>query len=109
MAADPIPASASVPWWLLLIQGIAAVILGVLLLAAPAATLVLMIQLLGAYWLVGGVFSLVSMFVDRTNWGWKLLGGIVAILAGLAVLQHPSGAAWLSRRRRCTCSGSPGW
>ena len=27
--------------------------------------------------------------MDSTDWGWKLVGGIVGVLAGIIVLQHP--------------------
>ena len=87
--------AAATPWWVLLLQGAAAVLFGLLLLAAPGATLVLTVELLGVYWLVGGIVTLVSIFVDHTHWGWKLVGGILAVLAGLAVLQHPLWSAIL--------------
>jgi uncharacterized membrane protein HdeD (DUF308 family) len=81
------------PWWLVLLEGIAALILGFLLLTDTAATTVVVVQFIGAYWLVDGAFRLVSMFIDHRGWGWKLAGGILGILAGLVVLQHPLSAA----------------
>jgi uncharacterized membrane protein HdeD (DUF308 family) len=77
------------PWWVNLIAGIAMIVIGLLLLAAPAATTTVLIQFLGIYWLVDGIIRLVSIFVDRSGWGWKLFMGILGIIAGLAVLQHP--------------------
>lgn len=79
----------ALPWWLTLIQGIALVILGLLFLANPAKTSVIVIQTLGLYWLVTGMMSLVGIFIDHSAWGWKLIAGILGILAGLAVLNHP--------------------
>jgi len=38
------------------------------------------------------IVTLVSIFVDHTSWGWKLLGGIVAVLAGIACSSIRSGA-----------------
>jgi uncharacterized membrane protein HdeD (DUF308 family) len=81
------------PWWLILIEGIAAVILGILLLLYPTATLFVLIQFLGIWWLVSGILDIVSLFIDRTAWGWKLLSGIVGIIAGIVILQHPLTAA----------------
>lgn len=78
-----------VPWWFVLIQGIAALILGFLLITRPGVTTLLLVQMLGWYWLFSGILSLVMIFVDRTRWGWKLFGGIVGILAGLAIVQNP--------------------
>lgn len=78
-----------VPWWLVLIQGIAAIILGVLLIVRPAATTIILIQFLGIYWLISGIFSLISLFWDRSEWGWKLFSGILGIIAGLLIIQNP--------------------
>lgn len=78
-----------VPWWLVLIEGIALVIMGLLLLANPVRTSVILVQVVGLYWMVGGVFKIVSMFLDSTMWGWKLVAGIIGILAGIIVLNHP--------------------
>lgn len=81
--------SPSVPWWLVLLEGIAAVIIGILLLTSPGIPLFALVQITGFFWLIGGIFRIVSIFVDSSSWGWKLLGGIIGILAGLVVLQHP--------------------
>jgi uncharacterized membrane protein HdeD (DUF308 family) len=81
-------------WWLALLQGIAALLLGLMLLTNPAGTLVALITFLGFYWLVTGVLAIVRVFVDRdSTWGWSLLIGIIGILAGIAVLNHPMLAA----------------
>jgi uncharacterized membrane protein HdeD (DUF308 family) len=93
------------PWWLVLISGIAALVLGSLLLSAPGSTTVVILQFLGVYWLVSGIFSLVSLFVDRTQWGWKLFGGIVGILAGFYILQHPLWSALLVPETAVTIMG----
>src|SRR3954451_18068724 len=80
-------------WWIVLLQGIAAIILGLLLITNPATTLETLIIFLGVWWLIGGVFDLVRLFVDRTQWGWKLASGIIGILAGLAIIRHPMWAS----------------
>ena len=77
------------PWWLVLLEGIAAAIIGLFLLTAPGATLFVLVQVLGIFWLVGGLFRTVSIFIDTSLWGWKLVGGVLGILAGIVVLQHP--------------------
>jgi uncharacterized membrane protein HdeD (DUF308 family) len=53
-------------WWAYLLQGIAALLFGILLLAAPAATLFAIAVFLGFYWLMIGVVELVRVFVDRS-------------------------------------------
>ena len=82
-------------WWLVLLRGIAALLVGIFLLASPAMTTVVLITFIGAYWLVDGIFSLISMFVDRTAWGLKLALGLLGILAGIYVLRHPLWASVL--------------
>ena len=83
------------PWWVTLVAGIAMILIGLLLLAAPAATTAVLVQLLGWYWLVDGIVRLVSIFVDRSGWGWKLCMGILGIFVGVAVIQHPVWSAIL--------------
>jgi uncharacterized membrane protein HdeD (DUF308 family) len=77
------------PWWLVLLEGIFAAIFGILLLIAPGATLIFLVQVLGFYLLITGILRLVSIFVDRSSWGLKLLGGIFGIIAGIVLLNHP--------------------
>ena len=79
------------PWWLPLLEGISSLILGLLILSYPGASMAIIIRLLGFYWLIAGVFSLVNIFVKKSNvhWGWLLLKGIVGILAGIVVIRHP--------------------
>jgi uncharacterized membrane protein HdeD (DUF308 family) len=86
---------ATTPWWLVLLEGIAALVLGILLMTEPGATLFTIVVFVGVYWLVVGVLDLVMLFVDRSQWGWKLFSGIVGILAGLVVVRHPWWAALL--------------
>ena len=87
--------AASIPWWVVLIEGIAAIILGILLLINPGSTTVLIIQFLGIYWFIDGIMSIVRIFIDKTAWGWKLFSGIIGILAGIAIIQYPLWATLL--------------
>ena len=81
------------PWWLTLIMGTLAFVIGAVLLWAPAKTKVetyqLLIAFLGLYWLIGGIVGIISIFVDHTAWGWKLFLGIVSIIAGGYILMYP--------------------
>jgi uncharacterized membrane protein HdeD (DUF308 family) len=84
------------PWWLLLVNGILAVLIGGILLWSPvktkANTYMLLVSVLGFYWLFRGIFEIVHLFVDRSAWGWKLFMGIVGIMAGSYVLMYPVAA-----------------
>lgn len=83
------PQAGELPRWVSLIQGVFSLIIGLLLLTNPTATTIVIVQFVGIYWLVSGVFSLLGIFMDRSMWGWKLVSGILGILAGLAVMNHP--------------------
>ena len=94
MATTLLQTQQSEIWWVFLLEGIAAIIFGALLLAAPGNTLVALVVFLGFYWLFTGVLELVRMFVDRSvPWIWSLLIGVLGIVAGILVLNHPLFAA----------------
>jgi uncharacterized membrane protein HdeD (DUF308 family) len=95
MSSGPYMRRAIYPWWVILLVGGAAVILGALLLTAPGATVAFLVQVLGWYWLVSGLFSIVSIFVSSQQWGWKLAAGALGIIAGLLVISHPLWSAVL--------------
>jgi uncharacterized membrane protein HdeD (DUF308 family) len=73
-------------WWVPLVMGIVSVVFGLLLFTNPAGTSIWVAWLVGIYWFIGGVMNLIMMFVDRTQWGWKLVLGILGILAGSVVI-----------------------
>jgi len=77
------------PWWLVLLWGILSLIVGILFLATPGITTVLLITFIGAYWFVGGIFALISLTVDKSHMGWKIFLGIINILAGIVILTYP--------------------
>jgi uncharacterized membrane protein HdeD (DUF308 family) len=81
------------PWWLTLIAGISALIIGAILLWAPAKTKIdtyqLLVAILGIYWLVEGIFEIIAIFIDHSMWGWKLFIGIISIAAGAYILSYP--------------------
>ena len=79
------------PWWIVLLQGILLVVVGILLFTNTGATAVVLAQILAIYWLIAGVLELVSIFIDRSAWGLKLLGGIIGIWAGLFIINNPIG------------------
>ena len=85
------------PWWLMLIEGIALLVIGATILWAPLTrkvdTYLFMVQLLGLNWLIRGILMIVSMFMDHSAWGWKLFMGIVSIIAGGYILMYPIATA----------------
>src|SRR5690606_8826777 len=51
--------AAPVPWWVVLLQGIVGVLVGLALLVTPAIATMALVQLVGLYWFVAGIFALV--------------------------------------------------
>jgi uncharacterized membrane protein HdeD (DUF308 family) len=84
------------PWWLTLITGISVLIIGAVLLWAPAKTKVETYQVLvffiGFYWLIEGIFDIVAIFIDHSMWAWKLFLGLISIVAGSYILMYPVAA-----------------
>lgn len=76
-------------WWVPLVEGIAAIIVGILLLADPGIATAVIVQVLGWYWLITGIIGVVMIFVDSSLWGWKLFGGLLGVLAGAVIINHP--------------------
>jgi len=78
-------------------MGIAAIVVGGTLifgsLTAQARMYLLLVQLVGIWWLVDGISTLIYMFIDRRAWGWKLFSGIVGLIAGGWILIYPVYAA----------------
>ena len=84
--------SISENWWILLLRGIIAVLFGLAIFAMPGLTLVLLILLFGAFALVDGILLIINSLMNKTTnsrWWLRLLQGVVAILAGIAVFVWP--------------------
>jgi uncharacterized membrane protein HdeD (DUF308 family) len=77
------------PWRLLLLWGIFTLLIGIAFIITPGVTTVLLITFMGAYWLVGGLFAIGSLFLDRANMGWILFLAVINILAGIIILLYP--------------------
>ena len=82
-------AIAHYPWWIILVLGVAVLILGMAFLTWPYLTLMMVVTFAGAYWFISGIFSLVSIFVNRSHLEWKLLIGILGVIAGFVILMYP--------------------
>jgi uncharacterized membrane protein HdeD (DUF308 family) len=78
-----------VPWWLVLLEGLAALIIGIYLIAYPMDTTIILVSMLGWYWLFVGIFTIVTILMDRTDWVWRAINGILGILAGIVVINYP--------------------
>lgn len=89
------PAKPPIQWWLVLIQGIATLLIGIFLLTDPVTTSRMIVFYIGIYWLVTGILSLIRIFTDRGNTVWKLISGIIGILAGWFLVSNITDGATL--------------
>ena len=81
-----------VRWWVLVLVGVLAIIVGFVALVLPGPTLVVVGILFGANLLVWGIFMLVMAFGEHLGVAHTLLRvivGVLGILAGLVCLVHP--------------------
>jgi uncharacterized membrane protein HdeD (DUF308 family) len=83
-------------WWVMLLEGLATLILGVLFLTSPVSSLLALTVFLGAYWFVRGIIGVIGVGIGpRVTLGWRLFSSIVSIVAGLFVLAYPLVSAGL--------------
>ena len=78
-------------WWVMLLRGILAIILGLFAFFKPACMLIGIVQVMGLFFLLDGVLLIVSAIMGHTGGSrWlALLGGIFYILAGGAIFSSP--------------------
>jgi uncharacterized membrane protein HdeD (DUF308 family) len=84
-------------WWIIALQGVAAIAFGVLALVWPSITLLALVYLFAAYALVDGVLALVRGFRRGGGGGidwWQVVLGIVAIAAGVIAFAAPDITAY---------------
>jgi uncharacterized membrane protein HdeD (DUF308 family) len=75
--------------YIMLFGGIISLVLGILLFTQTAASLAVVMLLVGLMWFIQGLFSIFAIFIDKSSWGWKLFGGVIGVTAGLLVFQNP--------------------
>lgn len=76
----------------LLFRGILAVIFGVLVLAWPRLSLVVLVLVFGIYAVVGGIVAVVDALrrTHEQSWGLLLVEGILSIIVGVVALVWPA-------------------
>ena len=79
-------------WKLIMARGVVLVVVGLILLLFPKATLATLIFILGIYWLIDGCVTLYNTYKQRNirkNWWWGFITGGLGIIAGLIVVLKP--------------------
>ncbi|GCE08503.1 DUF308 domain-containing protein [Dictyobacter aurantiacus] len=73
-------------WWVVMIQGIIAIILGLLVLLAPFKLSTLLVRLLGAYLFISGILLFFNMIRARSYPKFKIIVACLGIIAGLLLM-----------------------
>ena len=79
-------------WWAVALRGLAAIVLGIIMLTAPRPTFALLVGLLGIYVFIDGIFTLVAAFhaeAQGRSWWPYLLEGLLSIAVGLLAFARP--------------------
>ncbi|HWV39244.1 MAG TPA: DUF308 domain-containing protein [Vulgatibacter sp.] len=80
-------------WWTIALRGLVAVIFGVLSLALPRVTVVVLVVIFGAWAFLDGVLSLSTGLAARRRggrWGALVFTGLLGIAAGLVAWVSPT-------------------
>lgn len=80
-------------WWILTIQGIAAILFGIACVFWPGISLVTFVYLFGIWLLIGGVLGMIQALISigrGKGWVLKLLLGLVELGLGVYLLRHPT-------------------
>lgn len=90
MSTQDIKSEIQRSWWLWLVWGIAAVIVGVLLITQPVITGLNIVIFIGFWWIVSGVIDVATAIIKRQGpWGWFIFTGIISVLAGIIFVTRP--------------------
>lgn len=80
-------------WWVLLLNGICAIVFGIIAFTWPHITLIVLAILYGIYSLADGITMTIAAFGKNKqgeSWGHLLFHGIISIIAGLIALLWPA-------------------
>jgi len=79
-------------WWLIVLEGAAGIILGVLTFRSPNTTVLVLLTLIAAWSIVSGIFEIATALHIRTmiaNEWLMILSGVVSIVFGALLIAQP--------------------
>jgi Short repeat of unknown function (DUF308) len=83
--------------WHFILWAVGSVVLGAFLFIQPVASAIVLVSIVAVFWLLGGVLDIVHAIFGRpSGWVWHIVGGALAVLAGILVLAHPVVGALLT-------------
>ena len=83
-------------WWVLLLEGILGIVVGVLTFIQPGATLLTFVLFIGAWLVITGVLEIVAAIRLRQEIQgelWLILSGVVSVIAGVLMFVFPGAGA----------------
>lgn len=91
---------AGMSWWVVLLRGLAALILGLAALLQPVSTFYLVVYILGIFAIVDGAFVLLAVALSQVGHarrGWLALRGLLGLIVGILIVSHWLGAAFIAQ------------
>ena len=79
-------------WWVLMLRGVLAILLGVLALVNPAATMAALILVFAAFAVADGILSIITSLTapaDYRGWVWLLVSGLAGVVIGVLTFFWP--------------------
>jgi len=79
-------------WWVLLLEGIAGIIIGILTFIHPGVTAIALVIFIAVWAVITGVFEIAAAFSRRTSMAreWTLaLSGVLSIILGILLFAQP--------------------
>jgi len=78
-------------WWLFGLRGILLIFLGLAFLFHPLATITGTVWIIGIFWFVSGLITLVMLMYNTDQWFLKLVSGLLSLIVG-GWIAFPGGA-----------------
>src|SRR5688572_5810876 len=85
-------------WWVMLLRGLAAILIGIIAMAWPQITLYSLALLFGVFSIIDGAFGIVLGIrgeADGTVWWTMVMLGVLALAAGIIAIVWPE-VTWLA-------------
>ncbi|NJN83304.1 MAG: hypothetical protein HC802_14150 [Caldilineaceae bacterium] len=79
-------------WWLMVLRGVMVLILGLMVLVQPEASIFILAQLIAAYLFVDGLFVAFGAIRHRASdprWWLVMVRGLIGVAAGLFIVFNP--------------------
>jgi uncharacterized membrane protein HdeD (DUF308 family) len=79
-------------WWLFVILGILLIAAGIYVMTVPVESYITLSIFLSIMVLVNGIFDIIFAISNRQllkGWGWYLSGGILQVILGYVLMNHP--------------------